>query len=172
MMARGRTTLLGAVVLTASITSLVMGRCQAQVLLRNAVPRLTAPVNHKASGHVSHAVPPLPRLHQSNILPDRMTSAWIPKANFTREDIRPRRIEIDTVVEDSVVWENILPGRLPRGVMGPPRLDPPALPPKISPQFDSSIFLPPLPPPSLIHGKKRDDSGWMPAPDHRRLLGW
>jgi len=161
-----------AAVVAALVLGPVTGRCRAQVFLRNTVPRLTAPLQARTSGHVFHAVPPKPRFHQSNILPDRIQPTPIPKANFPREDIRPRRIEIDTIAKQSVVWQKILLQQLPRGVVGPPRLDAPAVATQRRLQFDSQIFLPPLPPPALIHGRKRDDSGRMPNPNHRRLLGW
>jgi len=92
--------------------------------------------------------------------------------NFVREDIRPRWIEKQAIVQDSIVQQNILPQPLPRRIIGPAPLRYGPRPLVRRAQFDSTIFLPPLPVPSLIHGANRDDWKWQPAPNHRRTLGW
>lgn len=143
------------------------------VLLPDNTPMLSPNYNWNLPSQPGRPSQPLPRFQQDTILPDRIQFNTIPKANMLPENLRPRDIQQPPLLPDALVRDSdIMPQHLLDTPLAPPRQSE-ARPETIDRPYDSSmIFLPQLPPPTIVPQARPEFQGDDPVPNHRHLLGW
>lgn len=140
--------------------------------LRNETPRPHRGIQRDLPPNPGMPSLPMPHFHQENILPDRVQFNALPKENLMRENLRPRNLEKQAFLLDTIVMNSIRPQPIVQEPLTPPRLPHETLPAKPRLYEGSAIFLPPLPPPTIVHRERPQFQGATPRPDHRRILGW
>jgi hypothetical protein len=88
------------------------------------------------------------------------------------ENLRPRNIENRAFIFNTLVKYNIMPQHLLDAPIAPPRPERFRAVAFERPYSGSMIFLPELPPPTVVHRVRPEFEQEDPMPDHRRLLGW
>lgn len=144
----------------------------AQEMLRNNTPRSSRGFSHDLPIQPPKPSLPMPRFHGETILPPAIRTQPIPKENFLREEIRPRHLENQAILLDTITADTIRPQPILPTPILPPRLPHDPVPTRQPDDLKSQIFLPALTPPALIHQQRPYFEHPMPEPDHRRMLGW